>query len=191
MASNGSARPVCGYELRRQRDIAVRANDLQPLRPEMLGTPRPDQERNITAGLCEPTAEIAAGRSGSDHQKAHCFLLCEHGSSDSNPVSYRPRAVCREESQSCANVPAKLRLPAPIVGGKRDSGETDSRYRKTRGDFRRRGGAIPDRNFGNLRMSHGLWTMKQRSEINYHTICAGPRSPIFFLCIVPNEKAQA
>jgi hypothetical protein len=47
------------------------------------------------------------------------------------------------KSQSYTNAQTNFGSPNPIVGGKRDSDETDSGCRKARGDFSAAWGAIP------------------------------------------------
>jgi hypothetical protein len=52
---------------RRNREVAVRTDDLEALAGELFGTAWAHQERDVASGANEASAEIPAQRAGSDH----------------------------------------------------------------------------------------------------------------------------
>ena len=53
-------------QLRCQRQVAMRADDAEPVLMQLLRAGRTDQEGNVASGLSEPGAEIATHSTGTD-----------------------------------------------------------------------------------------------------------------------------
>ena len=52
---------------RRNREVAVRTDDLEAVAGELFGTAWAHQERHVASGANQASAEIPAQRAGSDH----------------------------------------------------------------------------------------------------------------------------
>ena len=66
---------IGGHELRLQRRIAMWTYDSQPRFAQLRGPRRPDQKGDVPPGLRQSSAEIAAGRTGSNHKQSHDAVL--------------------------------------------------------------------------------------------------------------------
>ena len=93
-----AADPVGGRDLDRHREIAERAFDLEPALGERGGARTAHQKRDVAPGLGQPPAEIAADRTGPEHQETHINILCSD----------------RRHSCADADEPAVLKLLQPL-----------------------------------------------------------------------------
>jgi hypothetical protein len=59
------------HEPRLQPQITVRADDLQPVRSQLLGARGPYQKGHVAPGLCQTRSEVSTRCTGPDNQNTH------------------------------------------------------------------------------------------------------------------------
>ena len=111
----GAADPVGGRDLDRHREIAERAFDLEAVLGERGGARTAHQKRDVAPGLGQTPAEIAADRTGPEHQETHFNILVCNGSAGVRTPAIRrlSTAVAASSRRWRRRIRPKVRRSAP------------------------------------------------------------------------------